>query len=190
MRSGKSRENAQILEYFEWPLAVDAYGVATSSRLLTITGVFCKRALQKRLYSAKEAYNFKEPTNYSHPTLANMRRKTDAFRNIPRFDHPLEEFPIPFKILHIVLTSMHRKTFAIRNAGMGWLRLVGSLKLQVSLAEYRLFCRALLQKRPIILRSLLIVATPYASKDMCTIWYLVVLQLVVSNFKSGGKSAI
>ena len=45
---------------------------------------------------------------------------------------------------------------------MGWLRLVGSLKLQVSFAEYSLFYRALLQKRPIILRSLLIVATPYA----------------------------
>ena len=44
---------------------------------------------------------------------------------------------------------------------MGWLRLVGSLKLQVSFAEYRLFYRALSQKRPIILRSLLIVATPY-----------------------------
>jgi len=44
---------------------------------------------------------------------------------------------------------------------MGWLRLVGSLKLQVSFAEYSLFYRALLQKRPIILRSLLMVATPY-----------------------------
>ena len=43
---------------------------------------------------------------------------------------------------------------------MGWLRLVGSLKLQVSFAEYRLFYRALLQKRPLLLRSLLIVATP------------------------------
>ena len=30
-------------------------------------GLFCKRALQKRLYSAKETYNFKEPTNRSHP---------------------------------------------------------------------------------------------------------------------------
>ena len=29
---------------------------------------------------------------------------------------------------------------------MGWLRLVGSLKLYVSFAEYRLFYRALLQK--------------------------------------------
>jgi len=41
------------------------YGVATISRLLKITGLFCKRALYKRLYSAKE--NFKETTNRSHP---------------------------------------------------------------------------------------------------------------------------
>jgi len=38
---------------------------------------------------------------------------------------------------------------------MGWLHVY------VSFAEYRLFYRALLQKRPIILKSLLIVATPY-----------------------------
>jgi len=44
---------------------------------------------------------------------------------------------------------------------MGWLRLVGSFKLQVSFAEYRLFGWVLLQKRPMILRSLLVVATPY-----------------------------
>jgi len=43
---------------------------------------------------------------------------------------------------------------------MGWLRLVGSLEVQVFFAEYSLFYRALLQKRPIILRRLLIVATP------------------------------
>jgi len=43
------------------------YGVATISRLLKIIGLLCKRALQKRLYSAKETYNFKEPTNRSHP---------------------------------------------------------------------------------------------------------------------------
>ena len=68
---------------------------------LKITGLFCKRALYKRLYSAKVTYNFKEPTNRSHP---------------------ITESP----------------------------------------AEYSLFYTALLQKRPIILRSLLIVATPYA----------------------------
>ena len=43
---------------------------------------------------------------------------------------------------------------------MGWLRLVGSFKSQVSFAGYNLFYRALLQKKPIILRSLLVIATP------------------------------
>jgi len=42
-----------------------------------------------------------------------------------------------------------------------WLRLVGSLKSHVSFAEYCLFYRTLLQKRPTISRSLLIGATPY-----------------------------
>jgi len=40
--------------------AVHCYWVATISRLLKIIGIFCKRALEKRLYSAKETYNFKE----------------------------------------------------------------------------------------------------------------------------------
>ena len=44
---------------------------------------------------------------------------------------------------------------------MGWLPLVGSLKLYVSFAEYCLFHRALLRKRPTILRSLLIVTAQY-----------------------------
>ena len=43
-----------------------SYGVASISRLLKMIGLFYKRALQKRLYSAKET-NFKEPTNRSHP---------------------------------------------------------------------------------------------------------------------------
>jgi len=48
----------------------------------------------------------------------------------------------------------------IRIPHIGWLQLVGSLKLYVSFAEYSLFYRALLQKKSMILRSLLIVATP------------------------------
>jgi len=48
------------------------------SRLLKIIGLFCKRALEKRLYSAKETYNLKEPTHRSHPiamsvTVANIQ---------------------------------------------------------------------------------------------------------------------
>jgi len=57
------------------------------------------------------------------------------------------------------------------NTAMGWLRLVGSLKVQVSFAEYRLFYRALLQKRPIILRSLLIVAAPYTRPECAAVWW-------------------
>ena len=45
---------------------------------------------------------------------------------------------------------------------MGWLQLVGSSKLYVSSAEYRLFYRALLHKRRFILWSLLIIATLHA----------------------------
>jgi len=45
----------------------ERYGVAMISRLLKMIGLFCKRALYKRPYSAKDTYNFKEPTNRSHP---------------------------------------------------------------------------------------------------------------------------
>ena len=56
---------------------------------------------------------------------------------------------------------------------MGWLRLVGSSKLQVFLEEHRLFYRALLQKRPVILRSLLIVATPEGVKKSRIFWCMI-----------------
>jgi len=54
---------------------------------------------------------------------------------------------------------------------MGWLRLVGSLKLQVSFAKepYKRDC--ILQKRPTILRSLLSIATPYDSCMCVTALY-------------------
>ena len=55
---------------------------------------------------------------------------------------------------------------------MGWLRLVGSWKLSVSFAEYGLFYRALLPERPIILRGLLIVATPYSPDDPTAVFGL------------------
>jgi len=49
---------------------------------------------------------------------------------------------------------------------MECLRLVGSLKFYVSFAEYRLFHKALLQERPIILRSLIVLATPYLFEEL------------------------
>ena len=45
---------------------------------------------------------------------------------------------------------------------MGWLRLVGSLKLWVSFAKEPYKREDILQKKPIILRRLLIVDTPYS----------------------------
>jgi len=58
--------------------------VATISRLLNIIGLFCKKALSKSLYSAKETHNFEEHTTCSHPialliTLAPTNRVTILF---------------------------------------------------------------------------------------------------------------
>jgi len=43
--------------------------VALVSRIDKIIGLFCKRALQKRRYSAKEIYHFIDPTDRSHPIV-------------------------------------------------------------------------------------------------------------------------
>ena len=56
---------------------------------------------------------------------------------------------------------MHTNCQDIGVKDTGWLRRVGSLKLQVSLAKEPYKTDDILQKRPVILRSLLIVATPY-----------------------------
>jgi len=44
------------------------HGVASVSRIDEIIGLFCKRALYKRRYSAKETYTLIDPTNRSHPS--------------------------------------------------------------------------------------------------------------------------
>jgi len=57
---------------------------------------------------------------------------------------------------------------------MGWLRLVGSLKLRVSCAQEPYKRDDILQKRPIILRTLLILATPYTpyhARICTTFWH-------------------
>jgi len=44
---------------------------------------------------------------------------------------------------------------------VGWLQIVGSFKILVSFAAYRLFYRALLPKKPMFFGSLIIVASSY-----------------------------
>jgi len=46
---------------------MNIYEVATIIMLPKNIGLFCKRALQKRLCSAKETNVFMEPMNHSHP---------------------------------------------------------------------------------------------------------------------------
>jgi len=58
---------------------------------------------------------------------------------------------------------------SVQFIAMGWLQLVGSIKLQVSFAEYSLFYRSLLQKRPVILRSLTIIATSYLGEALSSV---------------------
>jgi len=75
-----------------------------------------------------------------------------------------------------VCVCIHRPSSNSTSAcTMGWLRLVGSLKLQVSFVEYHLFYRALWQKRPIILRSLLVDVCshyPHCRCHMCICTYI------------------
>jgi len=67
-------------------------------RLLKITGLFCKRDLYKRLYSAKETYHFKEPTNRSHPIrVASPHWHTRACGSCPWHTR----VPPPFAYTHM-----------------------------------------------------------------------------------------
>jgi len=76
--------------------------------------------------------------------------KRDLENEIKDWDRRLENTPSAKSC-----TRWRRKCLML-----GWLRLVGSLKLQVSSAEEPCERDYILQKRPMILRSLLIVATP------------------------------
>jgi len=55
------------------------YGVALVSRINSITGLFCKIALWKRRYSAKETYNLIDPTDRSHPIYICISRILHAY---------------------------------------------------------------------------------------------------------------
>jgi len=61
------------------------YGVAAIGRLHKIIVLFCKRALWKRRYSAKETYGYKEPTTCSHPiALQSIFETSVQFEYAPR----------------------------------------------------------------------------------------------------------
>jgi len=78
-----------LLKRHMWPtwqicsgLSRMTHGVATSSRLLKMIGLCCKRDLYNRRYSAQETYNFKEPTNRSYPISKSLKRHTVSTQTI------------------------------------------------------------------------------------------------------------
>jgi len=84
------------------------YGVSTISRLLKILGLFCKRDLWKRWYSAKETYNLKEPTNRSHPMRIWDTCRCVSFAEYSLFYRALlQKRPIPWALeTHVVVSHM------------------------------------------------------------------------------------
>jgi len=111
-RSDISREKCPFLEW---------YGVASSSRLLKIIGLFCKRVLYKRRYSAKETCNFKEPTHRSHPI--SLKKTTFLVlsssiiiimhhSNVVSLKNINTSFIYPFfEIQHVTFPEMRHMTF-------------------------------------------------------------------------------
>ena len=75
-QSEKSQKNRTESAYIHCHSNLDLeirYGEASISGLLQIIGLFCRRALERRLYSAKLSYNSKEPTNCNHPIFQETR---------------------------------------------------------------------------------------------------------------------
>ena len=60
---------------------------------------------------------------------------------------------------------------------MGWLRLVGSLKLWVSFAKEPYKRDNILQKKPMILRSVPVEATPYMTKQTYLLYILYIINI-------------
>ena len=86
--------------------------------------------------------------------MRGLKRRRRQHRH--KFSKVSSLLDLPYKII-IGLT------FASGVLPMGWLWLVGSIKLQDSFAKETYKRDAILQKRPIILSILLTVATPYAT---------------------------
>ena len=110
--------------------------------------LFYRALLQKRptIYHTHDAYIMY--LLRSSPKRANCTPKRDVFT-------PKRDLFTPEEVLYTILIA----------SPMGWLRSVGSLKLHVSFAKEPYKTDCFLQKRHIILRSLLIVATPYVKSS-------------------------
>ena len=98
-----------------------------------------------------------------------------------------------------IYTYIHMYVYVLINwlhasSAMGWLRAVGSIKLQVSFAKEPYKRDDILQKRPIILSILLTVATPYRTiytiKKCYRVWACVALSRKLARMHPGILSAL
>jgi len=102
------------------------------------------------------------------PTRTRTRTRTIKLTLFHTHIHSLTHTQTHYHSLSLTHTHTHTHTHTRTlthtrcktSCDMGWLRLVGSLKLYVSFAKEPYKRNDILQKRPIILRSLLTVATP------------------------------
>ena len=101
------------------------YGDATIGVILPTIGLFWKRALSKRPYSAKDTCNFKEPSNQSHPITH------QTF------------YPRLFRLLHWDSTDGDQHNDVCRHVRIGqtlWLRLLGLWRGDASNRMHTLTC--------------------------------------------------
>jgi len=136
--------------YVTWPTCMTAR-LGTGRRrcigCLKLQVSFCKRAtncravLRKLTYKDKAFYDAKPPSRGALLTC-------DSYLKFTYDSHMNED------------SQMNEDSHTNEDSHMGWLRVVGSLKLQVSFAKKPYKRDYILQKRPIILRRLLLEATP------------------------------
>ena len=172
--------------------ALKPYGVAASSRFLKSQVSFAKEpykrdySVQKRPIILRRLLNVATPQGSGVFSLLHLESHFSNFKS-----QSLIQF-FRYRIQSLLQGSFAKETYDFKkptNRSDPILHLecnqpsfvqsqvsINDLVLQVSFAEYSLFCRALLQKRPIILRSLLIVVIPYC------IWSVISLHL--SNLRS------
>jgi len=159
-------------------LSCVCYGVATISRLLKIIGLFCR--IQSLLWgsSAKETCNFKEPTNRSLPIwlirawYAALHACAVTHSHVTWLMSCVCHDSFACDRNHVTWVSWLIRTWHAKChvCAMGWLCSVGSLKYTSLLHNIGLFCRALLQKRPMFLGRLL--CTWHAECHVCAMGWL------------------
>jgi len=153
----KSRTHHQPILYISPNHCNTLHNTATHCNTLHNTATHCN-TLHNTATHCNTLHNTATHCNTLHNTATQLSSKHRQLTI-----HPSSTLisPIP----HLSTTKLIYIS-PIHYLSMGWLRLVGSFKLQVSFAKepYKRDC--ILQKRPIILRSLLIVATPYHNSFM------------------------